>query len=132
MARALFLSLPLHGHVNPSLPLVRELVDRGDAVTYYAAEAFAGRIEQTGAQYRPYRNAFLADIKNLPERMDELAWLLDAHDRRGARRRTGRLPPRRARLCHLRCGRALGNGVSPSCSACRSSPPWPPSPSTAT
>ena len=54
MARALFLSLPLHGHVNPSLPLVRELVDRGDAVTYYAAEAFASRIEQAGAKYRGY------------------------------------------------------------------------------
>ena len=52
------------------------MVDRGDAVTYYAADAFAGRIEQTGAQYRPYRNAFLAGIKNLPERMDELSWLL--------------------------------------------------------
>jgi MGT family glycosyltransferase len=52
------------------------LVDRGDAVTYYASEAFAARVEQAGAEYRPYRNAFLADIKNLPERMDELAWLL--------------------------------------------------------
>jgi MGT family glycosyltransferase len=76
LAKALFLSLPLHGHVNPSIPLVRELVDRGDAVTYYTAEAFASRIEQTGAKYRPYHNAFLAGITNLPERMDQLAWLL--------------------------------------------------------
>src|SRR4051812_31000245 len=76
MARALFLGLPLHGHTNPTLPLVRELVDRGDEVTYYSAEAFAGRIEQAGARYRPYRNAFLAGIKDLPERMDQLSWLL--------------------------------------------------------
>lgn len=76
MAKALFLSLPLHGHINPSLPLVRELVDRGDAITYYAAQPFAARIEQTGAQYRPYRNAFLAEIKQLPERLDQLPWLL--------------------------------------------------------
>src|SRR3954447_3348347 len=76
MARALFLGLPLHGHTNPSLPLVRELVDRGEEITYYAADAFAGRIEEAGARYCPYRNAFLAGIKDLPERMDQLSWLL--------------------------------------------------------
>lgn len=76
MAKALFLSLPLHGHINPSLPLVGELVRRGDDIVYYSTEAFANQIEQTGARYRPYRNAFLADMKQLPERMDELSWLL--------------------------------------------------------
>ena len=76
MAKALFLSLPLHGHTNPSLPVVRALVERGDEVAYYSAAAFATRVEQTGASYRPYRNAFLADITKLPERMEELSWLL--------------------------------------------------------
>lgn len=76
MAKALFLSLPLHGHTNPSLPLVRELVERGEEVVYYSADVFAAKVEQTGARYRPYRNAFLADIRQLPERMEELSWLL--------------------------------------------------------
>jgi MGT family glycosyltransferase len=76
MAKALFLSLPLHGHTNPSLPLVRELVARGEEITYYSAGAFAARIEESGARYRPYRNGFLADIKQLPERIEELSWLL--------------------------------------------------------
>jgi MGT family glycosyltransferase len=76
MAKALFLSLPLHGHTNPSLPLVRELVARGDEVVYYSSDVFAAKIEQTGARYRPYRNAFLKDIRRLPERMEELSWLL--------------------------------------------------------
>lgn len=76
MAKALFLSLPLHGHTNPSLPVVRALVERGDEVAYYSAAAFATKVEQTGASYRPYRNAFLADITKLPERMEELSWLL--------------------------------------------------------
>jgi len=76
MAKALFLSLPLHGHTNPSLPLVRELVGRGDEIVYYSAAAFAPNIEQTGARYRPYQNAFLADMRQLPERMEELSWLL--------------------------------------------------------
>jgi MGT family glycosyltransferase len=76
MAKALFLSLPLHGHTNPSLPLVQELVGRGEEVVYYSTDSFAAKVVQTGAQYRPYRNAFLADMQGLPERMDELGWLL--------------------------------------------------------
>lgn len=76
MAKALFLSLPLYGHTNPSLPLVQELVGRGDEIVYYSTEPFAAKVTQTGAQYRPYQNAFLADMTQLPERMEELAWLL--------------------------------------------------------
>jgi MGT family glycosyltransferase len=76
VAKALFLGLPLHGHTNPSLPLVRELVARGDEVAYYATAPFAAAIERAGARYRPYRNAFLSRLEQLPERMDELSWLL--------------------------------------------------------
>jgi hypothetical protein len=47
MANGLFLSLPLHGHTNPSLPLVRQLV-RGDEIVY-SHEPFAGSIEHAGA-----------------------------------------------------------------------------------
>ena len=76
MAKALFLGLPLHGHTNPSLPLVRALVERGDEVVYFSSEAFAARIQQAGARYRPYRNAFLADLRQLSERTDKISWLL--------------------------------------------------------
>jgi MGT family glycosyltransferase len=76
MPKALFLSLPLHGHTNPSLPVVRALVERGHEVSYYSAAAFALKVEEAGAYYRPYRNAFLANITNLPERLEELSWLL--------------------------------------------------------
>lgn len=75
MAKALFLGLPLHGHTNPSLPLVRELVARGDEICYYSGDAFAAKIEQAGARYRPYRSAWLADLE-LPERIEQLSWLL--------------------------------------------------------
>ena len=44
MAKALFFSLPLHGHTNPSLPLVRELVRRGDEVIYYSNDTFAEKV----------------------------------------------------------------------------------------
>jgi len=76
MAKALFFSLPLHGHTNPSLPLVAELVRRGEEIVYYSSEPFAARITATGARYVPYRNSFLADIRQLPERIAALSWLL--------------------------------------------------------
>ena len=76
MAKAIFFSLPLHGHTNPSLPLVRELVRRGDEVVYYSTDPFAWKIAQTGARYQPYRNEFLASLARLPDRMEELSWLL--------------------------------------------------------
>jgi len=76
MAKALFIGLPLHGHTNPSLPLVRALVDRGEEVVYFSGDAFADKIQQAGARYRPYRNVFLADARRLSERTDRIAWLL--------------------------------------------------------
>ncbi len=76
MSKALFLGLPLHGHTNPSLPLVRALVERGEEVIYFSNAAFAARIEDTGATYRPYRNAFLADLTNWPQQTHEISWLL--------------------------------------------------------
>jgi UDP:flavonoid glycosyltransferase YjiC (YdhE family) len=76
MAKALFLSLPLHGHVNPSLPLVRELVERGDEVVYFANERFAARIAEAGARYQAYRDPYLSGLSNLPTRTEEILWLL--------------------------------------------------------
>jgi MGT family glycosyltransferase len=73
--KVLFFGLPVHGHMNPALPLARELVRRGDDVVFFATSEFAGRIEATGATYRPYRNAFLPELGTLARRMDELAWL---------------------------------------------------------
>src|SRR3954465_13362847 len=76
MAKPLFLGLPLPGHVNPSLPLVRELVGRGDEVVYYATERFAAAIEQAGGQCRLYGGTSLVDLDLLPAQTDRLAWLL--------------------------------------------------------
>jgi MGT family glycosyltransferase len=76
MAKALFLSLPLHGHVNPSLPLVRELVARGDEVVYVSNAQFAPRIAEAGGRYQPYRDPFLAGLSTLPTATEEIVWLL--------------------------------------------------------
>lgn len=54
MLKIVFLNLPGHGHVNPTLPVVTELLDHGHQVTYYNSEEFRPPIERTGALFRPY------------------------------------------------------------------------------
>ena len=54
MPKALFFNVPAHGHINPSLPLVAELVRRGHHITYFVTENFRARVEATGAVFQPY------------------------------------------------------------------------------
>ncbi|MGH1337285.1 MAG: macrolide family glycosyltransferase [Aureispira sp.] len=50
--RGLCFSIPGHGHVNPSLALVHQLVARGEEIDYYCTEEFREKIEQTGATFK--------------------------------------------------------------------------------
>jgi MGT family glycosyltransferase len=52
MAKVVFFNLPYYGHMHPTLPLVTELVRRGEQVTYYSSETFRSAIEQAGATFR--------------------------------------------------------------------------------
>jgi MGT family glycosyltransferase len=54
MATALFLSVPAHGNINPTLGLVSELVKQGETIIYFASDEFKHRIEETGAIYKSY------------------------------------------------------------------------------
>jgi len=54
MAKILFFNIPGFGHVNPTLPIVTELVNRGHSIIYYNTETFRNQIERTGAEFRPY------------------------------------------------------------------------------
>ncbi|WP_037812774.1 macrolide-inactivating glycosyltransferase [Streptomyces sp. NRRL S-1022] len=47
-------SIAAHGHVNPSMEVIRELVARGHRVTYAIPPAFAGKVADTGARPVPY------------------------------------------------------------------------------
>ncbi|MFI9842072.1 macrolide family glycosyltransferase [Nonomuraea sp. NPDC051941] len=49
MSTIAFLNIAMHGHVNPTLPVVAELVRRGHFVTYHTSPAFSKEIEATGA-----------------------------------------------------------------------------------
>ncbi len=55
MSNVLFLSVPSHGHVNPTIGLVSELVKRGEKVTYFSSLAFKDKIEKAGASFRCYQ-----------------------------------------------------------------------------
>lgn len=54
MSTAIFYNIPASGHVNPSLPVVAELVAAGEDVVYYASAGFRRAVEATGARFRPY------------------------------------------------------------------------------
>ncbi len=42
---------PGHGHVNPTIGLVNELVECGDEITYICAEEFRSKLKNTGAKF---------------------------------------------------------------------------------
>ena len=54
MSKAIFLNFPTHGCINSLLATASELVDRGQRIIYYCTEEFRNKIEQTGAEFRPY------------------------------------------------------------------------------
>jgi MGT family glycosyltransferase len=56
MAKAFFFNIRAHGHMNPTFPLVRELVDRGETITYYTGEEFQEKVETAGAEFRTYES----------------------------------------------------------------------------
>ena len=54
VTRIVFTAMPASGHVNPSAPLVRELIHRGFDVEFYATEQFRPLAESLGAEFRAY------------------------------------------------------------------------------
>lgn len=54
MAKILFFNIPTAGHINATLPVVRELVARGHEVVYYLTAGYRAKIEATGATFRAY------------------------------------------------------------------------------
>lgn len=54
MSKILFLNGNAHGHMNPTLPLVKELVCRGQEVIYFSTAEFKQKIEAAGAEFIDY------------------------------------------------------------------------------
>lgn len=51
MSKIVFFCIPAHGHTNPTLGVVRELIARGHEVLYYSYNLFKEKIEATGATF---------------------------------------------------------------------------------
>jgi MGT family glycosyltransferase len=62
--KILVFPMPAHGHVNPMLPLMRELVSRGDEVIVYVTREFEAVVRHTGASLR-----LIPDTLSLPSSM---------------------------------------------------------------
>jgi MGT family glycosyltransferase len=57
MAKLFFFNIPAYGHVNPTLPVVTELVQRGHQVVYFNSGTFEQVIRGTGAEFRSFPNS---------------------------------------------------------------------------
>ena len=51
MSKIVFFCIPAHGHTNPTLGVVRELVSRGHDVWYYSYNIMRDKIESAGATF---------------------------------------------------------------------------------
>lgn len=51
MSKIVFFCIPAHGHTNPTLGVVRELISRGHQVWYYSYNIMREKIESTGASF---------------------------------------------------------------------------------
>ena len=51
MSKIVFFCIPAHGHTNPTLGVVRELVNRGHQVWYYSYNMMREKIEAAGATF---------------------------------------------------------------------------------
>ena len=51
MSKIVFFCIPAHGHTNPTLGVVRELICRGHEVFYYSYNMMREKIESTGATF---------------------------------------------------------------------------------
>lgn len=61
MARISMINIGAHGHVNPTLPVIGELVRRGAEVTYFATEEFRAAVEAQGGKFEAYQSSFASE-----------------------------------------------------------------------
>ena len=56
----IFYTTPAHGHINPALPIISGLIEKGYRVTAYSTDEYKSLVESSGAVFQPYD---MGDIK---------------------------------------------------------------------
>lgn len=64
MSKVLFVNGNLYGHINPTIPVVEELVERGEEVWYFCSKEFEERIRKAGAVFVDYGETVSLFLKN--------------------------------------------------------------------
>ncbi|MCB2295276.1 glycosyl transferase [Clostridium algoriphilum] len=82
MSKILFINMFGNGHVNPTIGLVKELMNRGEQVTYIAGEEFREKIEKTGAKFKIHTSLSSSinghsNSKNSKPPMEELKEMIE-------------------------------------------------------
>lgn len=57
MSTGFFFSLPYHGHIHPCVPVIEELVSRGERIVAYTTKEFGPLLEKAGAECRRFPHA---------------------------------------------------------------------------
>jgi len=73
VGKVIFLNFPTHGCINSLFGTVSELVNRGQKIIYYCTEEFRTKIEQTGAEFGPYKggiNTFKIENNDLSKALE--------------------------------------------------------------
>ncbi len=76
MSKVIFFSIPAHGHTNPTLPLVKELIANGEEVIYYSTDEFREKVIATGASYREIKVVDEIDIEKAGKNLAFLYYIL--------------------------------------------------------
>ncbi len=75
MAKYLLNTATVEGHLNPVLPISRQLVNRGHEVIWISGRGFSGRIEKTGARFHPWPEEMDTTVRDKFEILPRLAEL---------------------------------------------------------
>lgn len=76
MARVVFFNIPAYGHINPTLPVIKELAARNEEIFYYATDEFQNAIESTGTNFCSYDIAQLTDQNIIIEDVFQVSYSL--------------------------------------------------------
>ncbi|PSL56539.1 hypothetical protein B0I31_103290 [Saccharothrix carnea] len=66
MSHIAFFNIPGHGHVNPTLPVATEPVNRGHRVTYAVDPGFASIVDKAGAEPVVHPTSLPTDDREWP------------------------------------------------------------------